>query len=114
MSPDTPMIASQSGNEDGDSRALRLRDATLYRRLVAKLNYLAIDRQDIRCAASIMRSPASSPKDARYGQNSRRVVRFLTWATDRLDALPLGGCDQTTSWHTPTAIRQKIEKTSVQ
>ena len=32
---DIPMIVSQSGKMDSDSRALSLRDATLYRRLVA-------------------------------------------------------------------------------
>ena len=44
---DTPMIVSQSGTMDSDSRAQSLRDATQYRRLVAKLNYLAMDRPDI-------------------------------------------------------------------
>ena len=49
---------------DSDSRALSLRDATLCRRLVDKLNYLAMDRPDILYAASFMGSHASSPKDA--------------------------------------------------
>ena len=39
----TPMIVSQSSKKDSDSHALSMRDATLYRRLVAKLNYLAMD-----------------------------------------------------------------------
>ena len=51
---DTPMIVSQSSKKDSDSRALSMRDATLDRRLVAKLNYLAMDRPDIRYAASTM------------------------------------------------------------
>ena len=46
------------------TRALSLRDATMNRRLVANSNYLAMDRPDIRYAASIMGSHASSPKDA--------------------------------------------------
>ena len=51
---DTLMIASQSGKMDSDSRAPSLRDATLYKRVVAKLNYLAMDPPDIRYAASIV------------------------------------------------------------
>ena len=71
------MIVSQSsGKMDSDSRALNLQDATLYRRLVAKLNYLAMDRPDIRYAASIMGSHASSPKDADM-VILKRVGRFL-------------------------------------
>ena len=48
---DTPRNVSQSGKIDSDSRALSLRDATLYRRLVVKLNYLAMDRatHSLRC-----------------------------------------------------------------
>ena len=73
---DTLMIVSQSGKMDSDSRALSLWDATLYWRLVAKLNYLAMDRPDIRHAASIMGSHASSPKDADM-VILKIVVRFL-------------------------------------
>ena len=67
---------SQPGKMDSDSRALSLKDATLYRRLVAKLNYLAMDRPDIRYAASIMGSHASSPKDTDL-VTRKRVGRFL-------------------------------------
>ena len=70
------MIVRQSGKMDSDSRALSLRDATLCRRLVAMLNYLAMDRPDIREAASIMGSHASSPKDADMIIFTR-VGRFL-------------------------------------
>ena len=73
---DTPMIVSQSSKKDSDSRVLSMRDATLYRRLVAKLNYLAMDRPDIRYAASTMGSQASSPKDADMVR-LKRVGRFL-------------------------------------
>ena len=41
------------GRTDSDSLALSLRDATLHWRLVTKLNYLSVDRSDIRHAASI-------------------------------------------------------------
>ena len=71
---------SQSSKRDSDSGAVSLRDATLdatlYRRLVAKLNYVARDRPDIRCAASIMGSHASSPKDADMVK-LKRVEGFL-------------------------------------
>ena len=60
---DTPIIVSQWGTMDSDSRALSLRDAALYWSLVAKLAYLAMARPDIRYAASIVGSHASSPKD---------------------------------------------------
>ena len=48
------MIVSHPGKTDSDSLALTLRDATLHRRLVFKLNYFAMDRPDTRYAASIM------------------------------------------------------------
>ena len=73
---DTPKIVSQSSKKDSDSRALSMRDATLYRRVVAKLNYLAMDRPYIRYAASTLGSQASSPKDADMVR-LKRVVRFL-------------------------------------
>ena len=63
-----------------------VRDATLYRRLVVKLNYLAMDRPDIRYAVSIMGSYASSPKDGQTQESGA----LSAWATDHLDALPLG------------------------
>ena len=40
---DTPMIVSQSSKKDSDSRALSMRDATLYRRLVARHTLRCID-----------------------------------------------------------------------
>ena len=54
---------------------------------MAKLNYLAMDRPDIRYAASIMGSHASSPKDAEM-VILKRVGRFLikrsiTWTNYR-------------------------------
>ena len=73
---DTPMIVSQSSKKDSDSRALSMRDATLYRRLVAKLNFLAVDRPDVLYAASTMGSQASNPKDADMVR-LKRVERFL-------------------------------------
>ena len=69
---DTPMIVSQSSKKDSDSRAVSMRDATLYSRLLAKMNYLAMDRPDIRYAASTMGSQASSPNDA-------DMVRLKEW-----------------------------------
>ena len=84
------MIVSQSSKKDSDSGALSVRDATLYRRLVAKLNYLAMDRPDIRYAASTMGSQASSPKDAGHGQTQKSGA-ISYWATNHLDALSLGG-----------------------
>ena len=109
---DTSIIVSQSGKMDSDSRALSLRDATLYRRLVAKLNHLTMDRPDIRYAASIMGSHALRPKDADMVM-LERVRRFLikrpiTWTHNRWE------CDQNTSWRTLTVIGQQIEKTGGQ
>ena len=84
---DTPMIVSQSSKKDSDSRAVIMRDATLYRRRVAKLNYLAMDRPDIRYAASTMESPASSPTDAdmvRLKIAGRCLIgRPITWTPYR-------------------------------
>ena len=60
---DTPMTVSKSGKVDSDSHALGTRDATRYRRLVAKLNYLAMDRPDIRYP-TIMGSHPPSSEDA--------------------------------------------------
>ena len=81
------MIVSQSVKTDSDSRALNWRDATLYRRLVAKLNYLAMDRLGIRQAASVMVSHASSPKDADMVELFCGVIS--AWATDDLDVPPM-------------------------
>ena len=86
------MIVSQSSKKDSDSRALSMRDATLYRRLVAKLNCLAMDRPDIRYAASTMGSQASSPKDADMAR-LKRVGRFMigrpiTWTHYRWGVRP--------------------------
>ena len=80
---DTPKIVSQSGKMDSHFRAVSLLNATLYRRLVAKLNYLAMDRTDIRYAASTVESRASSPNDVDMVK-LKRVRRFqigrpITW-----------------------------------
>ena len=84
---------SEPVGQDGHSHALSLRDTTLYPRLVAKLNYLVMDRPDIRYAGSIMESHASSPKCAdmvnlmrvrshfgssHFGSRSRRSLSFRT------------------------------------
>ena len=108
---DTPMIVSQSSKKDSDSRALSMRDATLYWGHVANLNYLAMDRPDIRYAASTMGSHASSPKHADKVK-LERVERF--WGDRPLGRTAAGRCCQTTTRQTPKAIGQQIEKTSVQ
>ena len=107
------MIVSQSSKKDSDSRALSMRDATLHRRLVAKLNYL--DRPDIRYAASTMGSQVSSPKDLdmvrlkrvgrlligrpikwtnyRWGVRSDRIMAYTDsdWAANREDRRSVSG-----------------------
>ena len=87
--PDTPTIVSQSGKMDSDSRALSLRDATLYRRLVAKLNYLAMDRpHTLRC---IDRGELRvKPERCGYGQTQESGA-ISDRATDHLDALQVDG-----------------------
>ena len=87
---DTPLIVSQSSKKDSDSRALSMRDATLYRGLVAKLNCFAMDRPDIRYAASTMGCQASSPKDADMVR-LKKSGAISDWATNHLDALSMGG-----------------------
>ena len=77
---ETPTSVSQSGKMDSDSRALSLRDATLHRRLVAKLQYSAVDRPDIRYAASIMGD--ADMVMLKSGEISDQ-------ATDHLDALQI-------------------------
>ena len=93
---DTPVIVSQSSKKDSDSRALSMRDATLYRRLVAKLNYLAMDRPDIRYAASTMGSQASSPKDAdmvRLKRVGRSLIgRPISWTHNRWEVRSVRSC----------------------
>ena len=106
---DTPMIVGQSSKKDSDSRALSMRDATLYRRLVAKLNYLAMDRPDIRYAASTM----GQARKMRTWSDSKEWGDF--WLGDRSPGRTIdGGCDQTESWHTRTVIGQQTVKTGVQ
>ena len=86
---------------DSDSLALSLRDATLYRRLVSKLNYLAMDRPDIRYAASIMGSHASSPKDADM-VILKRGGAISDQATDHLDAPQVGSAETSGQLHATT------------
>ena len=106
------MIVRQSNKKDTNSRALRMRDATLYRRLEAKLNYLAMDRPDIRYAASAMGSQASSPKDADMVR-PKGVGDF--WLGDQSPGRTIDGrCDQTESWHTRTVDWAATAKTGVQ
>ena len=70
---------------DSDSRALSLRDATLYRWLVAMLNYLAMDRPDIRYAASVMEC---QPERCGHG-HAQESGAISDQATDQLDALQM-------------------------
>ena len=80
---DTPMNVSQSGKMDSDFRALSSRDATLYQRLVATLNYLAMDRPNIRYAASIM----GGTHQARKMRTWSRECAISDRATDHFHAL---------------------------
>ena len=68
--------SEQSGKMDSDSLALCLWDATLYRRLVAKLNYLAMDRPDIRYAASIHGKSRIKSERCRHGHTQERRGNF--------------------------------------
>ena len=97
------MIVSQSGKMNSDSHALRMRHATLYWRLVAKLNYLAMDRPHIRHAASILGESRIKPE--RYGSIS-------DWVDDHVDALQMGGEGAIRPHH--GTQRQQIEKTGSQ
>ena len=105
---DTPMVVSQSSKKDSDSRALSMRDATLCRRLVAKLNYLAMDRPEF---ATLHR-----PWEAKH-----QARKMRTWSDSKEwcefslgDQSPGrtidGGCDQTESWHTRTVIGQQTRQ----
>ena len=67
---DTPMIVSQSGPCPGPARGHTVVEAR------GQSNYLALDRPDIRYAASIVGSHASSPKDTDLVK-LKRVERFL-------------------------------------
>ena len=78
-----PIVVSQSGRIESDFRALSERIATLYRRLVANWNYLAMDRR-------IDGESRFKPERCGYGQ-SQECGATSAWTTDHLDALPLGG-----------------------
>ena len=73
---DTPMPVTQRNMDEEELKTLDAADSTLYRRLAAKLNYLSMDRPDVRHAASVICSTAASP---RVGDMVRlkRVVRFM-------------------------------------
>ena len=100
---DTPMTVSKSGKVDSDSHALGTRDATRYRRLVAKLNYLAMDRPDIRYP-TIMGSHAPSSEDADMVKLKSGAISDRETDLWNAPEMGEGGSDQTTSWQTPTAI----------
>ena len=73
---DTPMPVSQPSRAGCNSPDLRARGATLYRRLVAKVNFVAMDRSDIRDAASILGSRVPCPQEADMVK-LKLVGRFL-------------------------------------
>ena len=74
---DTPVPVTHRDMDGEELETLGAAESTLYRRLAAKLNYLSMDRPDIRFAASVIWSSAASP---RVGDMVRlkRVVRFMT------------------------------------
>ena len=76
--------------DDSDSQI------TVHRRLVVKVNYLAVNRPDILYAASIMESHIE-PERCGHG-HAQASGTILDLATHHLD------CDQTTSCHTLTVI----------
>ena len=75
-SADTPMIVSQSSKKDSDSCALSMRDATLYRRLVAKLKLLGhgSTRHSLRCID--LGKPSIKPERCGHGQTQKSGTDF--------------------------------------
>ena len=73
----SPVVADDASGYHADNR--RLLDETekqLYQRIAAKLNYLAHDWLDLRCATSCLTSAASAPNLGDL-QAAKRVGRYL-------------------------------------
>ena len=62
--------------EDDDDEELTGRDATKYRRLVARLNYIAQDRPDIQYATKELRRHMSDPRKGDV-KAMKRIARYL-------------------------------------
>ena len=86
--------SSQPSKAGCNSPDLTARDATLYRRLVAKVKHVAMDRADIPYTASIFGSPASCPKEADKGQVQESGT--VLCSGDRPDGHTTGGGKQGT------------------
>ena len=74
----TPGIADSEADvhEREESKDLQGTEATQYRALAARLNYLALDRADLQFAAKEISKYMSSPKDADWVK-IKRVGRYL-------------------------------------
>ena len=86
----TPMVAEAKDIEEQrkDSKALNAEEATQYRALTARLNYLAQDRPDLQFTAKAVSKYMSEPREhdwlavkrvARYLVGSPRVTQNFKW-----------------------------------
>ncbi len=86
----TPMVAEAKDIEEQrkDSKALNAEEATQYRALTARLNYLAQDRPDLQFTAKAVAKYMSEPREhdwlavkrvARYLVGSPRVTQNFKW-----------------------------------
>ena len=85
------MIVSQSSKKDSDSRALSMRDATLYRRLVAKLNYLDMVR--LKRVGRLLFGRPITWTHYRWSVRSDRIMAYTDsdWAANREDRRSVSG-----------------------
>ena len=73
--------------QDDELRSLNEAEKRLYERIVAKLNYLAHDRLDLKCATSCLASAFSSPGLGDM-QAAKRVGRYLRKALVACQGFP--------------------------
>jgi hypothetical protein len=69
-------VPETSANEDSTAKDLPAKDATLYRRAAARVNYIALDRPDLSFASRVAASKMSSPKEG-DDMLIKRIVRYL-------------------------------------
>ena len=89
---ETSLVSSHSSMvltrcQDDELKSLGEEEKHLYQRIVAKLNYLAHDRLDLKYATSCLASAVSSPSLGDM-QAAKRVGRYLRKALDAWQSFP--------------------------
>ena len=76
----TPWSAEESNIEEGeDSKLITGEEATRYRAITARLNYLALDRPDLQYATKEVSKRMANPREAAW-KGLKRIGRYIVGA----------------------------------